>query len=306
MNGLDIVGGFAYGVYHSGRVFSIRDFNIAGDGSYTMGTAVYLDNSAVGTIEDGWIEGLVNPGNPGDQPAIYLDTCQAVTIKNVNVANGSVEIADGIGNVIDTCQFGNNTGGIRTSGFPKFSINACNQIALGDDAIAWFPTTTYGQISVTGYENSQPKRAYLAQSASVMTTAPTRTNAGLVTLTADTSDYLLGTQSQLVTTTAANQGVQFAFTGLLVSTLYTFTCFVKSVGGNGIIVNSTVGTTEGRYPKVTKSVETTWTMLSLPVYSDGSGNITVRVVDDTVGDFKIDCAQLWLGYRLDQPEQTLP
>lgn len=308
MRSIDIIGGFQYGVKHSGRVFSLRDFNIAGSGgTYLMSTAIQLTNSAEGAIETGWIEQLVNPGSPGDQPAIYLDTCQAVSIRNVNVANGSIYLEDGIGNTIDACQFANATGGIRTVGFPDFSINACNQIAGGSDYIAWFNSTTYGRLSVTGYNNQKPKRGYLAQSASLMTTAPTRTNAGLVTLSADTTDYLLGTQSQLVTTTAANQGVQFAFSGLLASTLYTFVCFVKSTtAADAVIVTQVTGSATGYYPKVTKSVQTGWSMLSFPMNSDGSGNLTVKVIDEQIGSFKIDSAQLWLGYCLDEPEQTLP
>lgn len=308
LSNLDIIGGFEYGVWLAGSVFSVKDFDIAGDSpSYLMGTSVYLDSCSSGSVENGWVEGLIDPGNPGDQPAIYLNDCVSVSVRNVNVANGSVFFANGIGNTLDSCMFGNTTGGVRTVGFPDFSVHASNQLVSGGDAIAWFDSTTYGRLSVTGFNNKQPKRGYLAQAASVMTTAPTRTNAGLVTLTADTADYLLGTQSQLVTTTAANQGVQFAFTGLLASTLYTFTCFVKSTTASDEVYAAAVtGSATGNYPKVTASVQTGWSMLSFPMVSDGSGNLTVKVVDSQIGSFKIDSAQLWLGYRLDEPEQTLP
>jgi hypothetical protein len=308
LSNLDIIGGFERGVWLAGSVFDISDFNIAGDSpSYLMGTSVYLDTCSSGAVQNGWVEGLVDPGNPGDQPAIHLIDCTAVSIRNVNVANGSVYFDNGIGNTLEACMFGNTTGGVRTVGFPEFSVFANNQLVQGGDAIAWFDTETFGQITVIGYTNQQPKRGYLAQSSSVMTTAPTRTNAGLVTLTANTTDYLLGTQSQLVTTTAANQGVQFAFTGLLASTLYTFTCFVKSTASSDKTTLSVVtGAASGSYPKVTANVQTTWNKLSLPALSDVSGNLTLKVTDSQIGSFKIDCAQLWLGYRLDEPEQTLP
>ena len=307
MKDVDIIGGFQYGIFHAGRVFSIRDFNIAGTGTYLMSTAIYLNGSAVGQIETGWIEKLIDPGDPGDQPAIYLDIAQAVSVNNVNVANGSIYIEDGIGNTINACQFGNNTGGIRTVGFPDYSINASNQLATGGDAIAFYREPATGQISVTGYNNKKPARGYLTQATSLMTTAPTRTNAGLVTLTADTSDFLTGTQSQLVTTTGTFQGVQFAFTGLIVGQIYTFTCFTKSTSSNDVVIVSTsVGARSGNYPQVNTGSQTSWQMLSIPVTADGSGNLTVRVRNNIVGSFKIDSAQLWLGYRLDQPAQDLP
>jgi hypothetical protein len=307
MKDVDIIGGFEYGIFHFGRVFSIRDFNIAGTGTFLMGTSIYVNGSAVGQIETGWIEKLINPGDPGDQPAIYLNAAQAVSINNVNVANGSIYLEDGIGNTINACQFGNNTGGIRTVGFPDYSVNASNQLPLGGDAIAFYRESATGRISVTGYNNEKPKRGYLVQAASVMTTAPTRTNAGLVTLTADTADFLTGTQSQLVTTTATNQGVQFAFAGLIVGQVYTFTCFTKSTTASDVVSLSTsVGSRSGSYPQVNTGLQTDWQMLSVPAIPDGSGNLTVRVRDAIAGSFKIDSAQLWLGYHLDQPVETLP
>lgn len=307
MHDLDIIGGFEFAVKHSGRVISIRDFNISGSGTFKMSTAFFLDNSAVGRIEVGWIEGLVNPGDPGDAVAINLDNCQAVTVSNVNVANGSIYLTDGIGNVISACEFGNNTGGIRTVGFPDYSFNAGYQLATATDSVAHYPTPTTGRVSVTGFNNQKPKRGYLAQAASIMTNAPNRTNAGLVTLSADTADFLTGTQSQLVTVTAGNQGVNFGFTGLLASTLHTFVCFVQSTAATDVILTSvTTGTRSPEYPQVTQGNQTEWQMLSLPCVSDASGNLTVRVIDTVVGSFLIDSAQLWLGYRIDQPMESLP
>jgi hypothetical protein len=73
INNVDIIGGFQYGIYHSGRVFSIRDFNIAGSGAYEMSTAIYCNASAVGTIETGWIETEeFSSGNPAHEQAVEM------------------------------------------------------------------------------------------------------------------------------------------------------------------------------------------------------------------------------------------
>jgi hypothetical protein len=159
---------------------------------------------------------------------------------------------------------------------------------------------------VSGYNSNTPKRAYLAQSASLMTTSPTRTNASLVTLAANTTLFLTGTQSLTVTNTAANHGVQFAFTGLIVGTIYTFVAFVKSTLISDILnISVSLGTRSGNYPQVCASEQLFWNILTIPCLPDASGNLTIKIVNTAIGSFAIDSAQLWLGYRLDTPEVLL-
>jgi hypothetical protein len=247
IRGVSIVGGYVNGVKaEQGAVLHLQDFNISGTGSIEMTKGVELIDYDRVTVQNGWIEGILQPtATNGEGEAIVVTDCDQVEVNNVNIAVGSVYL-DNSTVEANRIKFAQASGGWSVTNEAKLVTSDIQDDTTERGAMSNSVTgTDYDGLWIDKVSNEQGCAAVNAEP--VVTpisgnkdVAPS--NVSFSTLSRDTSIWLSGGGSIKAVVTQAWHGYTFTFAGIKANTEYTF--IVKAYlasGGSATFLNLTTG-----------------------------------------------------------------
>jgi len=319
MDGLDIIGGFFEGVAINTpgtgdtEVLTIKNFNIAGaSDTRKMRTAIRMTSVRKIGIEAGWIEQIDQPGTVGRQESILIENGTNISVRDLNLAAGSIYIDNVTQGTFDNISFGNANAGIFTKDPTvenDISIFNLHQQSTSENDMADFGLNYSGKITVVDEDRyHMPKERYIALPfISSGFPAQISNDPGDMSSAQNLVTYLTGNRAMTVNA-KDNFGLKWDFAGLLSNQKYTFVCWaqVSAANTDKIFLSQSIGSHDFRSPQINFAVtQDEWRKLFRTYKTDGSGDLTVLlkadVNDANFGQFILDSTQLWLGVRSDDP-----
>lgn len=291
---IEILGAFDRGLVFSGRVFKLHGFNIGGSENDYMRIGVRINGGGDGCISSGWIEQLdpVYWGN-GAGLAIDVDGAKNVEVRGVDVAAGSVFYKNGATGSVSSVTYGQANGGLRVE---SGSVVAVSSSALKYQAMTdspAFPRLLDGNHTGAGL-NATPT----FNGADPMT----NTNNTYVTVADNTTDFLTGTRSRLVTTTEAFQGRRFTATIPKAEEIYTVVARVRRLTSGRLSMTPEATTViDASGFTIYRTSGTDWELLIMTVRSSTT-SLQVRIIAETAGTFLIDSFNVLRGLSTFDPK----
>ena len=291
---IEILGTFDRGLVFSGRVFKLAGFNIGGSETDYMRVGVRINGNGDGVISSGWIEQLdpVYWGN-GAGLAIDVDGAANVEVRGVDVAAGSIYYKNGATGSVSSVTYGQANGGVRveSGAVVAISSNALKYQAMTDSPA--FPRLLDGNNSGAGL-NATPTF--------VGADPMTNTNNTYVTVTDNTTDFLTGTRSRLVTTTETFQGRRFTATIPKAEETYTVVARVRRLTSGRLSMTPEATTViDASGFTIYRTSGTDWELLIMTVRSSTT-SLQVRIIAETAGTFLIDSFNVFKGLSTFDPK----
>jgi hypothetical protein len=291
---IEILGTFDRGLVFSGRVFKLHGFNIGGSENDYMRIGVRINGGGDGCISSGWIEQLdpVYWGN-GAGLAIDVDGAKNVEVRGVDVAAGSVFYKNGATGSVSSVTYGQANGGLRVE---SGSVVAVSSSALKYQAMTdspAFPRLLDGNHTGAGL-NATPTF--------VGADPMTNTNNTYVTVADNTTDFLTGTRSRLVTTTETFQGRRFTATIPKAEETYTVVARVRRLTSGRLSMTPEATTViDASGFTIYRTSGTDWELLIMTVRSSTT-SLQVRIIAETAGTFLIDSFNVLRGLSTFDPK----
>ncbi|HCL15312.1 MAG TPA: hypothetical protein DIC61_08935 [Pseudomonas sp.] len=291
---IEILGAFGTGLQFSGRVFKLNGFNIGGSEVDYMRKAILINGGGDGVISGGWIEQLdpVFWGN-GAAEAIVVDGAKNVDVRGVDVASGSVYYRNGATGGAGCITYAQVNGGMRieTGAEVALTRSALKKQAMTDSPA--FPRLLDGNHTGAGL-NATPT----FNGADPMT----NTNNTYVTVADNTTDFLTGTRSRLVTTTEAFQGRRFTATIPKAEEIYTVVARVRRLTSGRLSMTPEATTViDASGFTIYRTSGTDWELLIMTVRSSTT-SLQVRIIAETAGTFLIDSFNVLRGLSTFDPK----
>lgn len=296
---IEIVGAFDKLIRFSGSVFKLDGMNPSGSQSPRQaGSGILVENARGGYIRSAWIEhveagGVLN----GEGEAIVVKDSTNVTLENIHIPTGSVWIHGGSRNTVRNIEYFQANAGLRLLNNAIVNTDSTalgNRNASTDDA-----KRGYSQPRLIDGNNSGKGLLPTPIDPISMTSNVTKTNAALVTISANTNagNYLSGTQSASVVTTATNQGVKVT-ASVVPGKVYTVCASIKKITGDVFMsagANTSAQTQGSIYVDRSEGAsDNSWMLLTYTCASSTS-TLEVLIRDRLAGQFQLDAVDVYAG-----------
>lgn len=296
---IEIIGAFDRLLRFSGSVFKLDGMNPSGSQSPRQaGSGLLIENARGGYVRSSWIEHVDAGGvSNGEAEAITVKDSTNVTLENIHIPTGSIWVYGGNRNTVRNIEYFQANAGLRLVNNAIVNTDSTalgNRNASTDDA-----KRGYSQPRLTDGNNSGKGLLPNPIDPLSMTTNVTKTNAALVTLSANTNpgDYLSGTQSVSVVTTAVNQGVKVT-APVIPGKTYTVCASIKKITGDVFMsagANTSAQTTGNIYvDRSDGAVDNSWLLLTFTC-SSSTSTLEVLIRDRIAGQFLLDAVDVYAG-----------
>jgi hypothetical protein len=306
--GIEILGFFRTGIKHTGRVFSLTDWNIAGSvtSSSELECAVHLLNSRNFSLINGYTEKMRAQSSSfegwatgnGSATTVIIEHTDgsssdlAGKIENLNCATGAVYILGATGIELENIAYAEANGGLRVgSGTGAAAADVVGGSAYARNSALKNQPLGTGDIFLVDGNNCGRGFDRNPTLHSWNTIDTFATLGGGASFADETTDYISGDRSIKVTTAAQFEGVTYSCVTPIADTPYTVCAKVKAQTADADVrmdvtsdtshlttgANRWKTSTDGEWQLLTIAVQSTTTTVSVRIRSGLNGAATFLI-----------------------------